>query len=205
MTNTFWNGTPEQNAPRNTYEAMCHTGHGSILVGRAGDDDAATFGAFIAAQPQYAELLSVSGWIGRWTGEYTYSADGHHAAVLERVRHIDGRSGTGTMAIHTCLGNVWTATGHILRPAVVGDRVMPRLGGFGAALGRRPGTVVATSDRLSDTVAVRFDGRSDSADVARSDVDVITTGYADTITQRADTADARRRRDNGEGAGYPVA
>jgi hypothetical protein len=111
----FWDGTPEQNAPRNSFEARCDATHGGIIVGRAGANDEGTFGHFAATQPVGAELLSVSGWICRWTGEYAMS-NGHWSGILERVRHTDGRAVADSLKaapvfIHACSMNAWTATG----------------------------------------------------------------------------------------------
>lgn len=90
---------------------VCTTDHKNILVGYAGGSDApGSFGQFIADQPIGAELLSVSGWVCRWTGEYV-DHEGHRAARLERIRHTDGRTGEGAALIHTCLGNAWSPTG----------------------------------------------------------------------------------------------
>ena len=94
----------------------CTADHTHILSGYAGIDDApGSFGAFIADMPIGAELLSMSGWVCRWTGEYVES-NGHRAAVLYRVRHVDGREVSAALIarpihIHTCLANVWQSTG----------------------------------------------------------------------------------------------
>lgn len=96
-------------------EMECTATHGHILSGRARTREA-SFGAFIATQARGAEILSVSGWIARWTGEYTWTADGHHAAVLERLRNTDGRAGSGPLHIHTCAMNHWTSIGRWSMP-----------------------------------------------------------------------------------------
>ncbi|MCP3811336.1 hypothetical protein NLX62_03170 [Mycobacteriaceae bacterium Msp059] len=115
----------------------CTADHTHILSGFAGVDNApGSFGAFIADMPIGAELLSLSGWVCRWTGEYVES-HGHRAARLTRVRHVDGRDvSAGLIArpvdIHTCLTNVWTATGrYTVDGAVIG---VNRRGGIGGEL-----------------------------------------------------------------------
>lgn len=96
-------------------ERECTATHGRILHGRAYTLEA-SFGAFIAAQPIGSEVLSLSGWIARWTGEYTMTADGHRAAVLERLRHTDGRRGEGRFNIHVCAANAWSSIGRYSYP-----------------------------------------------------------------------------------------
>lgn len=92
-------------------DIRCTADHGAILHGFAGVDNApGSIGAFLATLPVGTEILSVSGWICRWTGAYV-DAHGHKAAVLTRVRHTDGRTGDGTALIHACLVNVWSHTG----------------------------------------------------------------------------------------------
>lgn len=102
--------TPDQ-TPVGT-EIRCTADHSHILHGYAGGSDApGSIGAFLATLPVGTEILSVSGWVCRWTGAYVDS-NGHKAAVLERVRNImDGRTGDGVALIHTCLVNVWSHTG----------------------------------------------------------------------------------------------
>jgi hypothetical protein len=88
------------------HESQCTAGHENILNGRA-HSEAGSFGAFIAAQPVGAEVISMSGRRCRWTGEYGMSSGGHRAALLECL----DRPELGTIEIWTCLGNVWNATG----------------------------------------------------------------------------------------------
>lgn len=89
----------------NPAEALCEASHDSIISGRSGVESA-SFGAFIADLPVGAEILSVSGRRARWTGEYAM-AQGHRAAVLA----VLDRPELGTITIHTCGMNHWTATG----------------------------------------------------------------------------------------------
>jgi hypothetical protein len=99
----------DRNANR-PHENSCTGSHGGILVGRAYDEEG-TFGAFIAKQPVGTEIVSVSNWLCRWTGEYRMSRDGHRAAVLIRIRNVrtGRRAGAGGEAlIHTCLSNCWS-------------------------------------------------------------------------------------------------
>lgn len=101
--------TPDQTVVGD--EIRCTADHAAILIGFAGVDNApGSFGAFLATLPVGTEIVSVSGWVCRWTGAYV-DDNGHKAAVLNRLRHTDGRDGTGIMLIHTCLVNVWNHTG----------------------------------------------------------------------------------------------
>lgn len=95
----------------NTAEIRCTATHDNILIGRAYAHEM-SFGAFIEAQPLGAEIASISGRICIWTGRYTMS-NGHRAAVLIVTDAAGKARGLDTIEIHTCLSNVWNATGRV--------------------------------------------------------------------------------------------
>lgn len=122
----------------NTYASVhCTTSHDdhreNIISGYAYTHDA-SFGAFIAAQPIGAEIVSISGRVCRWTGNYA-TRNGHRVAVLT-VLDTKGRdNGLTDITIHCCANVVWTATGHIVDPN--GNRGERRFDLWPESLGER--------------------------------------------------------------------
>ena len=88
---------------------MCTASHDGILNGYAGGIHApGSFGSFLASLPIGTEIMSMSGVIAIWTGNYT-THRGHAAAHLEPATE-----GGPAAIIYLCLVNVWNPTGKIV-------------------------------------------------------------------------------------------